>query len=119
MVESALVLETAFGAAADPEGAALPWRSRFDLLVVVSAPETDRLERYVRRVLAADPSQTRDAALDDARARFAAQMPEAQKRALADVVLGNDGSLDLLRQRVQQLYARLVLQAEAGADEAM
>ena len=126
VVESALVLETTFGAAADiaEQGSAdgmppLPWRSRFDRIVVVSAPESMRVERYVCRVLASDQSASRVAAEADARARFAAQMPELQKRALADIVIENDGSLSLLHARIGRLYEQLRHEAQDTAGEAM
>lgn len=120
VVESALVLETAFGAAAgDGLAEGIPWRARFDRVVLVTAPESTRLERYVGRVLAADPLADRGVVAADARARLAAQMPEEQKRLLADVVVENEGPLDVLRERVGRLYAQLHREAEDAVDEAM
>ncbi len=115
VVESALVLETTFNAAGDDAR----WRSRFDRIVLVTAPADLRLERYVCRVLASDPVAVRPAVERDARARFAAQMPEAQKRALADMVIDNDGSVDDLRGRVARAYAQLHQEAEDEAAESM
>ena len=115
VVESALVLETAFGATAE----GVPWRARFDRIVLVTAPEAIRRERYVGRVLALDPLAERTAVEADARARFAAQMPEEEKRRLVDAVVENDGSPDVLRERVERLYAQLHREAEDAVAEAM
>ncbi len=115
VVESALVLETTFGAAAD----GTPWRARFDRVVLVTAPEEIRLERFVGRVLSSEPLADRVTVEADARARFAAQMPEAEKRLLVDVVVENDGALDALRERVGRLYVQLHREAEDAAAEAM
>ncbi len=115
VVESALVLETTFGAAAD----GTPWRARFDRVVLVTAPEEIRLERYVGRVLSSEPLADRVMVEADARARFAAQMQEAEKRLLVDVVVENDGALDALRERVGRLYVQLHREAEDAAAEAM
>lgn len=53
----------------------------YDLVIVVEAAESTRIERLRRR----------GSAEDDARARMAAQATDAQRRAVADVVLRNDG----------------------------
>jgi dephospho-CoA kinase len=45
--------------------------------------------------------------LDDARARIAAQLPLAEKRAKADYVLDNDGSREELAAQVDALLPRL------------
>src|ERR1700754_190871 len=56
----------------------------FPLVVVVTAPIETRVERLIKRGM--------DEA--DARARIAAQAPEEQRRAIADVLLDNSGSQD-------------------------
>ncbi len=103
VVESALVLETPYGASAS-----MPWRSRFDQIVLVTAPEDVRLERYVRRVLASDGQADAEAVRADALCMFGLQMPEDAKRAFADEVLENDGTMDDLRRQAEVLYARLL-----------
>ena len=40
----------------------------------------------------------------EARARIAAQMPLAEKRARADVIIDNSGTLDELREQVAKAY---------------
>lgn len=65
----------------------------FDRIVTVEAPAEIRLERAVAR--GNDP--------DDARRRLAAQGDGAARRAVADVVLRNDGSLEDLEAKVNTL----------------
>lgn len=68
-----------------------------DLVVTVEAPAETRLERAVRRGM--------DEA--DARARLAAQGDGEARRAVADVVLDNSGTLVELLDRVDQLAQHL------------
>lgn len=65
---------------------------------LVSAP----LEARLSRAMARDGS-TREAALK----RMQAQMSEAQKRALADVILENDGPVEGLLRQVDAQYRRI------------
>jgi len=74
----------------------------FDVVVVVSAPEDVRVRRLVERGLAEE----------DVRARIAAQLPDAEREAAADVVLANDGRPDELERGVQELWT--ALRARAG-----
>jgi dephospho-CoA kinase len=63
-------------------------------LVVVAASEATMVER----------AKTRDGLGEDAaRARIAAQMPLAEKRALADHVIENNGSLEDLRRETDRV----------------
>lgn len=73
-----------------------------DLVIVVDAPESVRLERLVR---------LRGLAEADARAMMAAQGDPADKRARADVVIENDGSLADLDDRVGAAWATLTARA--------
>jgi dephospho-CoA kinase len=70
----------------------------YDLVVVVEAPEEVRVPRLVARGLAED----------DARARIAAQATDEQRRAVADVVLPNDGTPEQLRARVDRFWTERV-----------
>jgi dephospho-CoA kinase len=67
-------------------------------IVVVAASEANQLAR----IMARDGSTEADA-----RARIAAQLPIADKRARADYVLENDGSLAELATQVDDLLVRL------------
>jgi dephospho-CoA kinase len=70
----------------------------FDLVVVVAAEEEIQLRRLVEQ---------RGMSEDAARARIAAQLPLADKIAVADVVIRNDGSLADLEEQVDELWKRL------------
>jgi dephospho-CoA kinase len=70
----------------------------FDLLVTVEAPEDVRLKRAVARGM--EPGQ--------ARARLAAQASEEGRRAEADVVIENTGSLADLERRSDELAHRIL-----------
>lgn len=72
----------------------------FDFVLVVDAPEEERIRR-----MAADRGMSEDAA----RARIAAQASAAERAAAADVVLTNDGTAGELVKAVRQLWeTRLV-----------
>ncbi len=68
---------------------------QWDHVVVVEAPTEDRLERLVR-----DRGMSRT----DAAARIAAQATDAERRAVADHVIVNDGSPADLTVRAQQVW---------------
>ncbi|MGH2696167.1 MAG: dephospho-CoA kinase, partial [Actinomycetota bacterium] len=69
-----------------------------DVVVVVTALEEERVARAVRdRALTAD----------QARARIGAQIGDAQREAVADVVIRNDGDVAQLEARVDDLWERL------------
>jgi dephospho-CoA kinase len=66
----------------------------YHLVVVVEAPQEDRLHRL---------TAIRGMSADDARARMAAQADDAERRRAADVVLANDGPLPRLHAAVDEL----------------
>jgi dephospho-CoA kinase len=72
-------------------------RGGYDLVVIVEAPEATRLERLMRRGMDHD----------DARRRMAAQATDAERRALADVVIDNSGSPEELESQIDALWADL------------
>ncbi|GAA5191975.1 hypothetical protein GCM10023322_50550 [Rugosimonospora acidiphila] len=69
----------------------------FDLVVVVQADESTRLRRLM---------DVRGMSESEARARIAAQATDEQRRAVADVVLTNDGTLEELRTQVDAMWRR-------------
>jgi dephospho-CoA kinase len=69
----------------------------YELVVVVEAPADVRLERVVERGLARA----------DARARMASQATDEERRALADFVIGNGGTVEALADSVAALWSRL------------
>jgi dephospho-CoA kinase len=123
MVESALIFETNYGetsggrpnfgaASQDVRGAR--WQSRFDRIVLVTAPEEVKIARFVARSGAAmEMTPERRAELEaEARRRLAQQIPDEQKSSLCDYVLSNGGSLTELEWQVDQLWP--ILQSAAG-----
>jgi dephospho-CoA kinase len=70
----------------------------YELVVVVLAAEETRIRRLVR---------DRGMSEDEARARIAAQASDEERRAVADVVLDNDGTLDDLRAKVDAAWPRI------------
>jgi dephospho-CoA kinase len=72
--------------------------SAFDVLVVVSAPLETQLHRLLR---------DRGMSEEQAHARIDAQAPLAEKVAVADVVIENDGSMDDLERRVDEVWPQL------------
>jgi len=94
VVESALIFETKFG-----DG----WRGRFDRMVLVAAPDSLKVERFVRRSGGADK-----VALEaEGRRRLARMIPDEVKAAECDFVIVNDGSLEELRGKVAGVWAQL------------
>lgn len=70
----------------------------FDAIILVDADRATRLDRLTGR---------RRVAEEDAANMIAAQMPAELKRARADFVIDNDGSLDQLRERVDSVWKLL------------
>jgi dephospho-CoA kinase len=74
----------------------------YDLVMVVLADEAVRIER-LRRDRGMGEAETR--------ARIAAQATDEQRRAVADIVLTNDGTLDELRAQVDTAWHERLLPA--------
>lgn len=74
------------------------WVSSFNALWLVGCSEDLRIERLQRR---------NHLTLEQARRRVAGQMPEADKRLYADVVLMNEGSREALAAQVEAAWAAL------------
>jgi dephospho-CoA kinase len=75
----------------------------YDLVLVVEADLETRVRRLVDRGLTEQ----------DARARIASQATDAQRRAVADVVLRNDGAREELAAQVDRFWAERVVPALA------
>lgn len=79
-----------------------------DRMILVTAPETERLKRVVARDGAAEAA---------VRSRMKHQWPDARKRALADFEIRND-SLPHTRQQVGEIHRELLeLSGSAGLSE--
>ncbi|MDI2126273.1 dephospho-CoA kinase [Yinghuangia seranimata] len=70
----------------------------YDLVVVVDASPETQLDRLVR---------FRGMTEHDARARMAAQATRADRLAIADVVIDNDGPIEALEPQLRALWTRL------------
>jgi dephospho-CoA kinase len=123
VIESALIFEAeAWGTVPDSTPASksgLPgtqgnWRSRFDRLILVTAPDDLKIQRFLARILPATATQQERAAADrDARQRLAVQLPDSVKIPRCDFVIDNAGALEATRQQVEQVAASLRI-AELG-----
>lgn len=115
VVESALIFEVERDAKLRGESSGLlaDWRNRIDRIIVVTAPEELRIERYIARV--AGSGMSREAARADALRRLAHQIPDAEKAARADYVLENTGDLAALRQKTAELWRCLRAESNSSA----
>lgn len=110
VVESALIFE------AEAWGTVPDWRQRFDTVIVVTAPDEVKIQRFLGRILPADASGERRAEAErDARARLAAQIPDEIKALRADAVINNSGSLASTRVQAEEIAARLREAAKGAA----
>ncbi|MGW5419055.1 dephospho-CoA kinase [Streptomyces sp. NPDC003943] len=78
----------------------------YDLVVVVDAAPETQLDRLVR---------LRGMTEDEARARMAAQATRAQRRAVADLLIDNDGPLEALEPQVRKVWEELRQRAAGNA----
>ena len=107
IVESALIFEV------EKWGTAPGWLERFDRLILVTAPDEVKIARFVARALEAIPGsdsdrQGRRAILEqDAGARLAMQIPDAEKIEHCDYVIRNTGPIEETRQAVEKIYQQL------------
>jgi dephospho-CoA kinase len=109
IVESALIFETKFGEphhAGSQDADGKPWHTRFDRIILVTAPEEVKIARFVARSSAGNEiSEERRTQLEDeAHRRLAQQISDEQKSALCDYVLTNGGPLAELEWQVDQLW---------------
>jgi dephospho-CoA kinase len=72
--------------------------ARYDVVIVVDTPDEVRLERLLR---------LRGMREADARARIAAQASREERLRIADIVIGNEGSLDDLDAEVDKVWQDL------------
>jgi dephospho-CoA kinase len=109
IVESALIFETKFGEtdhAGSQDADGKPWHTRFDRIIIVTAPEEVKIARFVARSSAGNEiSEERRSQLEDeAHRRLAQQISDEQKSALCDYVLTNGGPIAELEWQVDQLW---------------
>lgn len=114
MVESALIFETKYsevvrGEAAAASNTTAPWKARFDCILLVTAPEEVKIERFLERIAAGAPltPERRTQLTADARSRLAQQIPDGRKIPLSDFVIQNDASITELEEQVDELWPLL------------
>jgi dephospho-CoA kinase len=101
VVESALIFNTKHS---DEN----PWRDRFDRIVLVTAPEEQKIARFVARASAGRPLalEERTALIADARQRLAQQQFTPEQNADC-IVICNEGSVEELERQVDALWSEL------------
>src|SRR5277367_715404 len=100
MIESALIFE------AGVSGSVPGWRDRFDAVVLVTAPDALKVQRFLDRLSAGMQvsAEQRKFFEEDARSRLAAQIPDCEKTAHSDFVIDNSGSLKQTQGRVDEVF---------------
>jgi dephospho-CoA kinase len=102
VIESALIFE------AQAWGTVPNWRQRFDRVILVTAPDDLKIQRFLDRILPSHATpQARAAAERDAHQRLAAQLPDAVKIPNSDFIIDNSGSLDSTRLQAEHIVAKL------------
>jgi dephospho-CoA kinase len=111
VIESALIFEVVRDARArgDKDSVLCDWRRRIDRVIVVTAPDDQKISRFVARLNL--PPEKLGLAEADARSRLAHQIPDAEKAAQADYVIDNSGDLASLKQQVGELWPRLAAES--------
>lgn len=111
IVESALIFETAYGEknGIETHDSGSSWRSRFDRLILVAAPEELKIARFVARSGGETATVERRRELEEeARRRLDRQIPDERKAGLCDYVLTNGGAVGELEWQIDQLWPILV-----------
>lgn len=76
----------------------------FEILVVVSAPVEQQIERLMRERAMSEPA---------IRERISAQLPLEDKAEVADILIDNDGTLEELEGQVDRVWTQLRARASA------
>jgi dephospho-CoA kinase len=97
VIESALIFSTKHAPGRD-------WRDRFDCIVLVTAPDEIKIDRYIQRSASGSTSEASLRA--DARRRLEAQRANIPND-VPILTIANDGSLSDLEHEVDALWSRL------------
>ena len=101
IIESALIFE------ASQSGSAPGWRERFDRVILVTAPENEKIRRFVERAGQGSAAGGPESLAAEARRRLAAQIPDAEKIPWCDWVIDNSGNAETTRTAVENIYREL------------
>ena len=103
MIESALIFE------AGDSGSVPGWRDRFDRVVLVTAPDEVKIQRFLERLAAGKQlePEKRMQLERDALARLEKQIPDSEKIPRSDYVIDNGGPLEETQQQVDEVFASL------------
>ena len=103
-----VVVESALLFTARPAVGSVPWRERFDCIVLVTAPEEQKIARFIERANPGHSStaEERMALAADARQRLAHQRISPAQAAEC-MVIDNGGSFAALEMRVDALWPKL------------
>jgi dephospho-CoA kinase len=103
MIESALIFE------AGDSGSVPGWRDRFDRVVLVTAPDEVKIQRFLERLSAGTQlePEKRTQLERDARARLEKQIPDSEKIPRSDYVIDNGESLEKTQQQVDEVFSSL------------
>jgi dephospho-CoA kinase len=100
VVESALIFSTTHV----PEGT---WRSRFDRILLVEAPEAEKIARFVDRIAAGRTLSPEEREQFEADARRRLSVQHATEYAADCLVLHNDGDIEQLEHQVDAIWIEL------------
>jgi dephospho-CoA kinase len=100
VVESALIFSTHHA----PQG---DWRDRFDCVLLVQAPESEKIARFVYRLAAGREISAEERARFEADARRRLQVQHATAFPVDCLVLHNDGDVEFLEQQVAVVWEQL------------
>ena len=106
VVVSALIFEVERDARAGGHaGVYADLRKRIDRIVLVTAPDEEKIARFVTRMC--PNGEGREKVEADARSRLAHQIPDSEKAPRADYVLENTVDIATLRVQVERLWPQL------------
>jgi dephospho-CoA kinase len=100
VVESALIFSTQHA----PEGA---WKGRFDRILMVTAPEPEKIARFIKRLSAGREITSDERATLEADARRRLALQHTASHAAECVVLSNDGTIHELERQVAAAWREL------------
>lgn len=110
MVESALVFES------DYTGLLYGGvKKRFDRIILVIASDEAKRRRFVERSIVAGSSLTEELLEADAERRLALQISDAEKAKNSDFIVENNGKIDDLKPKIDEIWHTLQTEAAATA----